>query len=217
MNAQLRGHFRGRFAAVEPQLNRLRLKALSNFFRVCLDWITGLLIRVYCSLSFLPVSAKSAQPQSANLLRRIPNSQARSVERPAKLWLARRAAKKVSWTISLCHSRIAHPNHRETEEHIPVGFQPPVRVPAPARCQNLGDEASPPIWAESGFVLMPSPYRLWSLPPSTRITQESSNYDRPSQGRQRQTGSGGRRSADLRLRVNPATEGLRPPDLVEVD
>src|ERR1035437_8356642 len=41
------------------------LKALSNFFRVCLDWITGLLIRVYLLLVFfVPVSARSAQPQT---------------------------------------------------------------------------------------------------------------------------------------------------------
>src|ERR1039458_6147911 len=39
------------------------LKALSNFFRVCLNWITGLLIRVYLLyVFFVPVSARSAQP-----------------------------------------------------------------------------------------------------------------------------------------------------------
>src|SRR5664280_341954 len=65
MKAQLRGHFRGRPAAVEPQLHSVLLersiKLLTDLLRFDHRLIHSLI--VFHGLS-LPVSAKSLQPQS---------------------------------------------------------------------------------------------------------------------------------------------------------
>jgi hypothetical protein len=63
MDAQLRGHFRGRFAAVEPKLNGL---AFEDFIELP-SRLLGLdhrftHTRLMALCLFLPVSAKSAQP-----------------------------------------------------------------------------------------------------------------------------------------------------------
>ena len=63
MKAQLGGHFRGRPAAVEPQLHRVLFELRIEF----LPELLGLNHRLIHNLTssycrFLPVSAKSAQP-----------------------------------------------------------------------------------------------------------------------------------------------------------
>jgi hypothetical protein len=66
MNAQFRGHFRGRFAAVEPELNRVLfeglvkpLPSLLGFNHWCIH--TGIIFRCLS----LPVSVFSRRPSDA--------------------------------------------------------------------------------------------------------------------------------------------------------